>query len=188
MRTSLFVAAALAGGLFALPATAQFGGSVNRKAPKVEQSITFGDAALKLTYRSFSWAEGRFMDALMADDERGAASRERVNKRAEGNPMGGLETTAAFQMGGKTVPAGKYNLFFQIDEDRKWHLVAAGNGSDARVDWALPSKDSPLPSPRLVCALRAGVADGTGVLNIAFGSTVCRIELSPGSGDQSGTR
>ncbi len=177
MRT--LASASLALALCAVPVSAQKMGSANTNAPSIEQSIKLGDDTLTLTYTAITWAGGQMMEAAM-DKDSGGRARQRINNTAEKAPLGTLKASADFDIGGKAVAAGEYKLFFTIDDDLKWHMVAASG--DKRVDWTLPLEESDKHRSRLIVALIAGDEDGTGALAIAFGKQNCKVELAPGGG------
>ena len=168
--------ATLALALCAAPAMAQFQGSSNTNAPTIEQSIQLGDATLAVSYKAITWAGGRTMEAAM-DKDKGARMRERINGGAEKSPLGSLKASSDFTIGGKTLAAGDYKLFFNIDDDLKWHLIASAG--EKKVDLLLPLEESPKQHARLIVAIIAGEKDGTGALAVAFGKQQCKVDLAP---------
>jgi hypothetical protein len=112
---------------------------------------------------------------------------------AERAPIGSLETSDDLTIGGKTVAAGDYKLYFTIDDDLSWHLVlAASEEGGAKFDWKLDLTETKSVATRLCVNLGAGEKDGTGVLGIAFGKMGCSIpvggEKTAEKGNQKGEK
>jgi hypothetical protein len=165
----------------AMPATAQRMGSSNRNAPTIVQSIQFPDGAkLVVEYVSITWAKGRTMEGLMSDE--GAANRQRFNENAATSPLGSVEASTAFELGGVAVPAGKYSLYFTIDDDAKWHLVLADK-ADAKknLEWTLDLQEGGHHRSRLAVDIDAGDDGSSGMLMIAFGDKHASVPFAPKS-------
>lgn len=166
------------------PAAAQIGGSANRAAPTLTENITFPSGAmLEVSYKSATWAEGRMMKAL-TDKEEGEGTRSAFNRRAAGSPLGSLQAKMDFTVGGKTVAAGEYDLYFTIDEDLKWHLVLANKTTDGpNIDWLLALEEGDKHRTRLGIDLGAGDDNNTGELRISFGYWHCVVPFAAASDD-----
>jgi hypothetical protein len=159
-----------------VPATAQRQGSANRGAPTCTTSIAFAQGGkVDVTYTAITWARGDAMGKL--ED---AGMRENINRAAAAAPIGSLELSDASTIGGKSIPAGKYDLMFTIDDDAKWHLVLAGG--DQKHDWTLDLKDSE-HHPRLVLGLVAGQKNDSAMLFIAFGKQHCMLDIGKAAAD-----
>jgi len=115
-----FLSLALAAALCA-PAFAQKTGSTPSNAPALSQSITIGDAKMSLDYTSITWADGKTMTAI-ADKDKGARARTRVNNSAANAPLGKFTSSIDCTCGDATLAAGTYDVFFTIGDDLAWSL------------------------------------------------------------------
>lgn len=115
-----FLSLALAAALCA-PAFAQKMGSTNSNAPALSQSITIGEAKMSLDYTSITWADGKTMSAI-ADKEKGARARTRVNNSAANAPLGKFTSSIDCKCGEATLAAGSYDVYFTIGDDLGWSL------------------------------------------------------------------
>lgn len=171
MRSSLFAAAAVA--LLALPVAAQRGGMANRNTPTVTQGITFTNGgSVDVKYRAITWAQGRWMEALKSPQ-----GRESTNKDLKANPTGTLTTAKDMTLGGQTVKAGSYKLYFQVDDDVKFHLVLADDSGN-EIKWKLEMSDTKSENTRLTMTVTAGKGDTDANVGIAFGTMACSVALS----------
>jgi hypothetical protein len=165
---SLVLAAALAA-----PGTAQRMGSSNSDAPTVTQTIQFAkqSSPVEIKYTAVTWADGKTMEAI-ANKENGARTRQRINNSAKNSPLGSFSTPVAITLGGKAVPAGEYKLYFNVDDDLKWHLIlgaASEDGDETELKWKLDLKDTPKHVQRLQIVMTAGDKSDTANLEITFG-------------------
>lgn len=171
MRQLFLVATTLVA--LSLPLAAQRGGSANRSAPKVGQSIEFaGGASVELKYRSLTWAGGQFMERLKTD-----AGREQTNADLKANPTGTLTCSTDVTLGGTAVKAGTYKLYFEVDAQQSFHLVLA-NEAGAETKWKLTLAEGNDMNTRLTLTLTAGKSDKEANVGIAFGKMSCTVGLS----------
>ncbi len=170
MRTLAIAATLLA---IALPLTAQRGGSANRAVPKATQGIEFANGcSIEIKYRSLSWAQGRFMEALKTE-----AGRTRTNTDLKANPTGSLTVSKDCTIGGQGVKTGTHKLYFEVDADVAFHLVLEDEaGGTVKVKLALAEQDA--MNSRLSLVLTAGKGDTDGNLAVAFGSMAGTLAVS----------
>lgn len=172
-----FVVAALTSAVLALPMAAQQGGSANRNTPTVGQSIAFTNGcSVEIKYRAITWGQGKFMDALKTPE-----GREMQNKGLKARPTGSLTASADFTLGGQTVKAGTYKLYFEVDADVKFHLVLATEAG-AETKWKLDLTEKDAMNTRLSLSLTAGKADTDANIAIAFGKMAGTVALSAEAG------
>jgi hypothetical protein len=171
-----FFVAALASAILALPVLAQQGGSANRATPTLGQSITFvNGCAVDIKYRAITWAQGRFMEALKTPE-----GRDRHNKGLKNNPTGSLTSSQDITLGGQTVKAGTYKLYFQVDADVKFHLVLADDAG-TETKWKLDLTEGTDMNTRLSLSLTAGKGDNDANIKIAFGKQSGNVALVSGA-------
>lgn len=171
MRQSVF--AAVAAVCLALPAAAQRGGSANRNTPTVGQSIAFTNGcSVKIEYRSITWAKGRWMEGLKAEQ-----GRESANRDMKANPTGSLSASKDITLGGKSVKAGEYKLYFQVDADVKFHLVLADDAG-TETKWMLDLAETSDVNSRLTLTLTAGKNDTDANLGVGFGTMAGTVAMS----------
>lgn len=177
MKTTLSLAVAL---LFAtLPVQAQKMGSVNNDAPQCAASITFKDkSSIKLEYQANAWAKGKTMAAI-ADKEKGARTRGMINQMAEQQPLGNIDISADCTIGDKAVQAGKYDLFFTVDDNAAWSMNLKPSTGD-KIVIALKLEESKHEHKRVTIELHAGEKSGTADLEIAFGNQHCSMAVAKG--------
>jgi len=168
-----FLSFALAAALCA-PAFAQKMGSSNTNAPALKQSLTAGDAKMSLDYTSITWASGQTM-TMLADKEKGAKARERVNGNAAKNPLGSFSTSIDVTCGDVTLPAGEYQLYFTIGEDLGWSLNF--KSGEKVMTTKLKLEDGGHESKRLLMCLYAE-ENGAGTY-LSFGKMTGMISFVP---------
>jgi hypothetical protein len=169
MRT-LTLATVLA---LALPLAAQQGGSANRAVPKATQGLEFANGcSIEITYRSLTWAQGRFMDRLKTE-----TGRTSTNNNLKANPTGSMTVSKDCTLGGKAVKAGTYKLYFEVDADVAFHLVLENDGGE-QTKWKLDLKQGDEMNSRLTLVLTAGKGDTDGSLAVAFGTMAGSLPLS----------
>jgi hypothetical protein len=172
MKPPLALAAAIL--LAAAPVTAQGTGPANQNAPTVRGGITFANSAtVELEYKSITWAQGRWANALAAKDEN---TRRSINNDARNTPIGELETSVELTLGGVKVDSGAYQLAFSLDEDFAWVMTLSND--DASYRWKLELQETDARINRLRIGLQAGEQDNACMLKIVFGTMACEI---PGS-------
>ncbi len=160
--------------LLAIPLDAQGTGPANQNAPTVHGGITFANSAtVELKYKSITWAQGQWANALAAKDEN---TRESINNDAKNTPIGELKTSVELELGGVKVAAGVYKLAFSLDEDFAWVMTVSND--DATHRWKLELKESDARINRLRISLQAGEQDNACALRIIFGTMACEV---PGS-------
>lgn len=164
---------ALAAALCA-PAFAQKMGMSNNGAPEIKQSLTAGTAKMSLDYTSITWADGKTM-GMLADKDKGAKVRERINKTGPDNPLATFTTSIDCQCGDAMLPAGDYKVFFSIGEDMTWSLNFK-NG-DKVMTTKLKLEDSGHEGKRLLMCLYAEDT-GAGVY-LAFGKMSGMVSFMP---------
>lgn len=177
MRQILSATLALA--LLALPIAAQRGGMANRNAPTVGQSISFTNGcSVDIKYRSITWAQGRFMNQLKAPE-----GREATNKDMKANPTGSLTASQDVTLGGQTVKAGSYKLYFAVDDEQKFHLVLADDAGK-ETKWKLDLAEKTDMNTRLTLTLTAGKGNNDANLGVGFGTMACSVSLTAGAGSE----
>lgn len=156
--------------LLLAPVSAQVFGSTNANAPTCTSSIAFADGGkVSLSYTSITWAGGNFETGML---ER----RDQLNAAADKTPIGKLMvegTTVRF--GGRPLPAGKYDVKFNINEKKQWVLVVASKGDKVRHDWVLPLEKAEKKQDRLRLLVEAGSADDGLRCKVAFGDKKCSV-------------
>lgn len=168
-----FLSFALAAALCA-PAFAQKMGSTNSNAPALSQSITIGEAKMSLDYTSITWADGKTMTAI-ADKEKGARARTRVNNSAASAPLGKFTTSIDCKCGDATLAAGAYDVYFTIGDDLAWSLnFKAG---DKVTTTKLDLKSGEHESKRLQMLLHA-TDNGAGAW-LSFGKMSGMLAFAP---------
>lgn len=166
---SLALAAALCA-----PAFAQVTGMTNTNAPTLKQSITAGEATMSLNYTSITWADGKMM-TMLADKEKGAGARERVNKTAVAKPMASFTTSVDVKCGDAMLAAGEYQVYFTIGDDLAWSLNF--KSGDKVATTKLKLEDGGHESKRLLMCLYAEEA-GAGAY-LSFGKMSGMISFAP---------
>ncbi|MEZ5963970.1 MAG: hypothetical protein R3F56_09020 [Planctomycetota bacterium] len=170
MRSSLFAATAAL--FLSLPIAAQRGGMANRNTPTVTQSIAFTNGnSVEVKYRAITWAQGRWMNALK--NEQG---RETINNDLKANPTGSLTTAKDMTLGGQVVKAGDYKLYFQVDDEVKFHLVLADEAG-TEIKWKLDLTETKTENTRLALTLTAGKGDNDANFGVAFGTMACSVNM-----------
>lgn len=171
MRHILFASVLVS--VLGLPLAAQSGGRANQSTPTVGQSIAFTNGcSVQLDYRAITWAQGQWMKALENE-----AGRTRTNNDLKKNPTGTLNASADITLGGQTVKAGKYKLYFQVDDEVKFHLVLADESGN-ETKWKLDLQDTKDNSSRLSLTITAGKAATDANVGIAFGSMACTVAMT----------
>ena len=171
-RSSLILIALFA----ANPALAQKMGGTNTNAPDIQQSIQLGKRGrIAISYQAITWSGGRWAKALQDETTRDAM-RNRINAAAKEFPLGSLETDRDLNIGQGSIPAGRYALSFQLDENFAWQLVL---GSEKTYSFDLPLANSSKVMKRLTLHLDAGEEDFTASLTVAFGAKECALPVRP---------
>jgi len=172
MRPSLVAAAAAV--FLALPLAAQDGGMANRTSPSVGQSITFTNGgSVELKYRAITWAQGRWMNQLKTEE-----GRSGFNNNLKSKPTGTLTTAKDMTLGGQTVKAGTYKLYFQVDDASKFQLVLADDAG-TETKWKLDLAESKeATNTRLTLTITPSKSDTEANFGIAFGTMACTVTLS----------
>ena len=168
-----FLSLALAAALCA-PAFAQKMGSTNSNAPALSQSITIGEAKMSLDYTSITWADGKTMSAI-ADKEKGARARTRVNNSAANAPLGKFTSSIDCKCGEATLAAGSYDVYFTIGDDLGWSLNF--KSGDKVTTTKLDLKSGEHESKRLQMLLHA-TDDGAGAW-LSFGKMSGMLAFAP---------
>ncbi|MFH0945007.1 MAG: hypothetical protein V2A76_07400 [Planctomycetota bacterium] len=164
-------------GLFALPATAQKMGMINRNAPAIEQKMDLGSTGtVSLKYTGITWGAGAWAKALEDEGKRDQA-RQRINQTADKSPLGSFECSKDVQIDDVLVPAGKYDLAFKLDDDFAWQIALAKEGSSISIPLTLTQAEE--ASKRLVVSVYAGDEDFTGGLYVAFGMDSGMLSITP---------
>src|SRR5262245_39987456 len=175
LRRTRVAAAALLLAAASLPALAQVSGSSNRNAPKITQSIAFGNDTIEVVHTSITWGEGQWAAQLENEATR-AAARARINGNAEKSPMGSLKCSVAIQIGSQKVAAGSYKLEFLLDEAFKWQLVLVGDAGNVTLPLEMKTVDE--ERKRLHVGIGAGEKDFTAELAIGFGKSRCKLPVT----------
>jgi hypothetical protein len=168
-----FLSLALAAALCA-PAFAQKMGSTNSNAPALSQSITIGEAKMSLDYTSITWADGKTMSAI-ADKEKGARARTRVNNSAANAPLGKFTSSIDCKCGEATLAAGSYDVYFTIGDDLGWSLNF--KSGDKVTTTKLDLKSGEHESKRLQMLLHA-TDNGAGAW-LSFGKMSGMLAFAP---------
>lgn len=144
-----------------------------QRSPKIDQTITSGDAKMSLNYTAVSYGEGKTVAAMLAKD--GAETRKMVNERLASRPIATFSTTIDVTCGDVTLPAGEYQLYPTLGDDLVWSLnFKAG---DKVTTTKLKVADSEHDSKRLLMCLYAEET-GAGVY-LAFGKMSSMVSFTP---------
>lgn len=158
------------------PAFAQKMGMSNSDAPTIKQSIMAGEAKISLDYTAITWASGKTMSAL-ADKDKGAGMRKRVNDSGPDSPLATLTTSVDLKVGDLMLAAGEYAVFFTIGDDMAWSINF--KNKDKVLTMKLPAQDAAgHEHKRLVLSLYAGDDTGAG-LYFGFGTKAGMCNLMP---------
>jgi hypothetical protein len=87
-----------------------------QRGPKLEQSVTAGEAKMSLNYTSLSYGEGKTMGTLL-DKEGGKDMRAMMNERSANMQLAKFTTTVACTCGDAQLAAGEYQVYFTIGDD-----------------------------------------------------------------------
>ena len=112
------------------PTMAQARGSINRDAPSVTRTINFknGDS-VSTTFKAIRFGKGQWQSVLKNKDQ-----QEAFNARAPKIPIGSITCSAPVLASKRTIPAGKYDLYFTVHERFGWILNLKNKGNaDADV-------------------------------------------------------
>jgi len=142
---------------------AQVSGSINRGAAKVSNSIEMGGNKLSVKYTALRFGEGQWQKIKDATDR-----HEGFNQFAEKRPIGSVETTVDLMAAGKKIPAGKYSMFFTINERAGWILNLKPEKGEA-VRWRMVLTDAAKEAKCLKIGLEPSAKNGACGLHIAFG-------------------
>lgn len=160
----------------AVPLAAQ--GNTNERAPTATNKLEFdGGAAVSVSYRSLTLAGGQSLKRLMTKGKEGDRIREFYNTQYLPNFLHGkLEVGADVELGGQTLAKGSYGMTFRIDSDVVWHLVLTNAAGAEVCAVALDtSEDASSKAKRLVIQPVAADEDGSGQLQLQFGSLVAQV-------------
>jgi hypothetical protein len=156
----------------AAPLVAQRGGSTNVRTPTMEVGITFHNGcSFKVTYRAIAWAQGMWQKDIKKDNV-----REFLNQDMKRNPTGSLIASHDLTLGERTVAAGSYKLYFEVDAEMGYHLVLADEAGK-ELKWELSITETTEMAPRLSLALAAGKGDKEADLGFAFGNMRLTLPL-----------
>ena len=142
---------------------AQVSGSINRGAAKVSNTIEMGGNKLSVNYTALRFGEGQWQKIKDATDR-----HEGFNKFAEQRPVGTVETSVDLMAAGKKVPAGKYSMFFTVNERAGWILNLKPEKGEA-VRWRMVLSDAPKEAKCLKIGLEPSAKNGMCSLHIASG-------------------
>lgn len=145
-----------------------------QRGPKLEQTITLGDAKMTLNYTSLSYGEGKTVATLL-DKEGGVDTRKMVNERAVARPQATFSTTIEVKCGDATLVAGEYQVYFTVSDDLVWNINF--KQGDKVTSQKLKLEDSQHESKRLLMCLYAEEA-GAGVY-LAFGKMSGMLSFAP---------
>lgn len=142
---------------------AQIGGSLNRNAPTVSNTISMGKNKLSVTYTSIRFGDGAWQK--YKEDKDGY---EGFNKFAARKPIGSVETSCDLMAAGRTIPAGKYAMFFTLHERAGWLLNLKPAEGEA-IRWGMRLTDMDKKSDCLKISLEPSAKDGACAITIMFG-------------------
>ena len=176
-----FATLALALAIAAPAVQAQVSGSINRDAPRVTNTLEYPNGAkMTVAFTAIHFGEGMWMKAK--DD---AGARERLNSFAPRRPIGEVHTSIAVTAAGKTIPAGKYSLFFTVHESGVWilNLKDQANEDAQAIRWGLKLAETSANRKRMHIGLAPGDKSGTAAITIAFGNMSVTVPLAAAKGD-----
>ena len=142
---------------------AQISGSINRGAAKVTNSIEMGGNKLSVNYTALRFGAGQWQKIKDATDR-----HDGFNSFAEKRPVGSVETSADLMAAGRKVPAGKYDMYFTVNERAGWMLNLKPAEGDA-IRWRMVLSDAPAEAKCLKIGLNPSDENGMCSLHIAFG-------------------
>lgn len=142
---------------------AQVSGSINRGAAKVTNSIEMGGNKLSVNYTALRFGQGQWQKIKDAADR-----HDGFNQFAEKRPVGTVETSVDLMAAGKKVAAGKYSMYFTVNENAGWILNLKPEKGDA-IRWRMVLSDAPKEAKCLKIALEPSAENGMCSLHIAFG-------------------
>ena len=157
---------------------AQVGGSINRNAAKVTNSIEMGGNKMSVSYTALRFGKGQWQK--FRDD---VDMHERFNGFAKNSPIGSVETSVDLMTAGKKVPAGKYSMFFTLSERAGWVLNLKPKDGDA-VKWRMVLSDAPTEAKCLKITLDPSAEDGMCSLHIAFGKQHVKVPVMVAGDDK----
>lgn len=153
-----------------------------QRSPKIEQSITAGDVTMSLNYTSIAYNKGETVKALMSEE--GGDMRKMVNDRATSRPIATFKSSVDVKCGELTLPAGEHQVYFTIDEERKWTMNFKMGDKVQSMKLALTDAGDHLAKQLLMC-LYAGDNGGAGVY-LAFGTMQTMLSFEPAGGAKAG--
>ncbi|MFT7534087.1 MAG: hypothetical protein ACI85K_000032 [Hyphomicrobiaceae bacterium] len=142
---------------------AQIGGSLNRNAAKVSNTIEMGKNKLSVSYTAIRFGDGQWQKTQ--EDKEGY---EGFNKFAARKPIGSVTTSCDLTAAGKTIAAGTYSMFFTLHESGMWLLNLKPAEGDA-VRWGMRLKDTASKSTCMKISLEPSDKDDTCAIAITFG-------------------
>ena len=151
---------------------AQIGGSLNRNASKVSSSIEMGKNKVSVSYTAIRFGDGQWQKAK--DNKEGY---EGFNKFAARKPIGSVSTTCDLTAAGRTIPAGKYAMFFTLNERAGWLLNLKPAEGDA-IMWRMALKDAGSKSECMKISLEPSAKDNTCSIAITFGDKMVAVPVA----------
>lgn len=151
---------------------AQIGGSLNRNAAKVTNTIEMGKNKLSVSYTAIRFGDGNWQKTQENKD-----GYERFNKFAAGKPIGSVTTSCDLMAAGKTIAAGKYSMFFTLHESGLWLLNLKPAEGDT-IMWGMRLKDTAAKSSCMKISLEPADKDNTCSIAITFGDKSVSVPVT----------
>jgi hypothetical protein len=145
-----------------------------QRGPKLEQTITSGDAKMSLNYTSLSYGEGKTVGMLL-DKEGGKEMRQMMNERSANRPLATFTTSIGVKCGDAVLAAGEYQVYFTVGDDLVWTIHF--KQGEKVVSSKIKLDDSQHESKRLLMCLYAEEA-GAGVY-LSFGKMSGMLSFQP---------
>ena len=113
------------------------GQNTNQDAPTVTHEVELGNGTtVGTTYRQLTIGGGQNLKSLLAEGERGDATRQFYNERyLPGFLHGAITLSVPMTIGGTALPPGEHEFMFRVDNDLSWHVVVDGK-TDLTLDVA----------------------------------------------------
>jgi hypothetical protein len=151
---------------------AQIGGSINRGAPKVSNTIEMGKDKLEVSYTAIRFGEGAWQKIKDNADR-----HERFNKFAASTPIGSVKTSCDLTAAGRKIPAGEYSMYFTVHKDAGWLLnLKPADGEPIR--WRMALTDTKTKSACLKVSLEPSAKKGTCSIAITFGDKAVTVPVT----------
>ena len=151
---------------------AQIGGSLNRNAAKVSNTIELGKNKLTVSYTAIRFGDGAWQKAK--DNKEGY---EGFNKFAARKPIGSVTTSCDLTAAGRTIPAGKYAMFFTLHERAGW-LLNLKPAEGETIMWGMRLKDASSKSECMKISLEPSAKDDACAIAISFGAKMVAVPVS----------